>query len=74
MTGTFHAWSMEGDLIIVSVSSSAKRELADYMVARASEEIDARGLGDAAKKGILGGIGSLVGGGLLSKIFGDDDK
>lgn len=65
---------MEGDLIIVSVSSSAKRELADYMVARASEEIDARGLGDAAKKGILGGIGSLVGGGLLSKIFGDDDK
>lgn len=77
-TGTSHANVM---------CISSKREFLEYLEARADQDLSARAsiasvgakivgdsLGDAAKKGILGGIGSLVGGTVLGKLFGDDDK
>ena len=64
---------------------SSKREFLEYLEARSDQDLAARAsvasvgakivgdsLGDAAKKGILGGIGSLIGGTVLGKLFGDD--
>ncbi|THH17797.1 hypothetical protein EW146_g3097 [Bondarzewia mesenterica] len=75
-------------------NSSSKREVLEYLQARAHDELAARSLagtllgdaakvgekvvgdtaGDAAKKGILGGLGTLAGGGILDKIFGDNSN